>query len=58
MIKKLARYLGRYKKYVFLTPVFILLDVLAELSMPLLMSRIIDVGIANQDIGYIARSVS
>ena len=55
MIKKLARYLGRYKKYVFLTPIFILLDVLAELSMPLLMSRIIDVGIANEDIGYIAR---
>ena len=55
MIKKLARYLGQYKKYVFLTPIFILLDVVAELMMPLLMSRIIDVGITNKDIGYIGR---
>ena len=55
MIKKLAGYLGHYKRYVFLTPIFILLDVAAELSMPLLMSRIIDVGIPGKDIGYIAR---
>lgn len=47
--------LGRYRKYVYLTPVFMLLDVMAELSMPLLMSRIIDVGIANRDVGYIGR---
>jgi ATP-binding cassette subfamily B protein len=32
-----------------------LLDVMVELSMPLLMSRIIDVGIANRDVGYISR---
>lgn len=32
-----------------------LLDVMVELSMPLLMSRIIDVGIANRDVGYIGR---
>ena len=56
MIKKLARHLGQYKRYVFLTPVFILLDVVAELMMPLLMSRIIDVGVVNKDIGYIGRT--
>ena len=55
MIKRLAPYVGRYKMYVFLTPVFILIDVLAELSMPLLMSRIVDVGIATQDVNYIGR---
>ena len=37
-------------------PLFALLEVLCELAMPLLMSRIIDVGIANQDIGYIGRT--
>ncbi|MCX6070221.1 MAG: ABC transporter ATP-binding protein, partial [Chloroflexi bacterium] len=36
-------------------PIFVLLDVTAELSMPLLMSKIVDVGIADQDLGYIAR---
>ena len=56
MIKKLARHLGQYKKYVFLTPVFILLDVVAELMMPLLMSRIIDVGVVYKDIAYIGRT--
>ena len=55
MIARFAGQLGRYRKYVFLTPVFMLLDVMVELSMPLLMSRIIDVGIANRDVGYIGR---
>ena len=55
MIKKLARYIGQYKRTVLLVPIFVLLDVLCELSMPLLMSRIIDVGIAEKDVAYIGR---
>lgn len=55
MIRKLAPFVGRYRNYVLLTPVFILIDVLAELAMPLLMSRIVDVGIASKDVNYIAR---
>lgn len=55
MFKKFAGYFGQYKKYLLVIPVLVLLDVLCELSMPLLMARVIDVGIAGQDIGYIAR---
>lgn len=55
MIKKLAPFIGQYKKYVLFVPLLVFLDVLAELSMPLLMARIIDVGIRNLDTGYIAR---
>ncbi len=55
MIKKLAGYVGRYRREILLVPIFVLLDVIAELSMPLLMSRIVDVGIAGQDVAYIAR---
>lgn len=54
MIKKLSNYIGAYKRDVLLAPIFILLDVLCELSMPLLMSTIIDKGIPAKDIGYIA----
>jgi ATP-binding cassette subfamily B protein len=55
LIRKLSAYIGQYKKYVLLVPIFVVLDVLAELSMPILMARIVDVGIASQDIGYIAK---
>ena len=55
MVKKLARYIGQYKRTIMLVPIFVLLDVLCELSMPLLMSRIIDVGIADKDVAYIGR---
>ncbi|HAF63041.1 MAG TPA: multidrug ABC transporter ATP-binding protein [Anaerolineaceae bacterium] len=55
MIKKLAKYIGQYKKYVLVAPILVLLDVIAELSMPLLMSKIVDVGIPGGDNGYIVR---
>lgn len=55
MIKKLSVYIGNYKKYLFVIPFLVLLDVLCELSMPLLMAKIIDIGIQDKDIGYIAR---
>jgi ATP-binding cassette, subfamily B, multidrug efflux pump len=56
VIRKLAGYVGRYKRYMLLVPIFVLLDVICELSMPLLMARIVDVGIANGDVAYIART--
>jgi ATP-binding cassette subfamily B multidrug efflux pump len=54
LLKKLATYVGQYKKVVFTVPFIVLVDVLCELSMPLLMSKIVDVGIPGKDIGYIA----
>jgi len=55
LIRKLAGYVGRYKREIALVPLFILLDVVAELAMPLLMSRIVDTGIAGRDVAYIGR---
>lgn len=55
MIKKLSPYLGAYKKYLAVIPILVFLDVLAELSMPLLMARVVDVGIVGEDVAYIAR---
>jgi hypothetical protein len=46
---------GRYRREITLVPIFVFLDVICELSMPLLMSRIVDVGIPGQDVAYIAR---
>ncbi|BCY16717.1 ABC transporter [Leptolinea sp. HRD-7] len=54
MIKKLSAYVGEYKKYVFIVPFIVLIDVMCELSMPLLMSKIVDTGIPTKDIGYIS----
>ncbi len=55
MIKKLTTYLGAYKKLLYMIPILVLLDVLCELFMPLLMARVVDIGIPGKDIGYIAR---
>ena len=53
MIKKLASYIKEYKKASILTPIFVILEVVMEVIIPLLMSKIIDVGIPNNDIKYI-----
>ena len=53
MIKKLASYVKEYKKASILTPIFVILEVVMEVIIPLLMSKIIDVGIPNSDIKYI-----
>lgn len=55
MIKKLSKYIAEYKKYVYLVPILVFLDVLCELSMPLLMARIVDLGIPGKDVSYITR---
>jgi ATP-binding cassette, subfamily B, multidrug efflux pump len=56
LIGKLAAYIGRYKRALLLVPIFVLFDVICELSMPLLMSRIVDTGIATSDAAYIVRT--
>ena len=55
MIKKLYTYIGKYKKLLFLIPLIVLLEVLCELSMPILMAKVIDNGIPARDIAYISR---
>ncbi len=53
MIKKLASYIKEYKKANILTPLFVVLEVVMEVIIPMLMSKIIDIGIPNKDIKYI-----
>ena len=52
-MKKLVRYLKNYKKESVIGPLFKLLEACFELLVPLIMARIIDVGIKNRDLTYI-----
>lgn len=54
-MKSLLRYLSSYKKESVFAPLFKLLEALFELFVPLVMARIIDIGIKNGDIGYILK---
>lgn len=45
MIRKISGYVGAYKKYAFLAPLTIVGEVIMEVLIPLVMARIIDVGI-------------
>ena len=55
MIKTLYPYTKRFQKYAVLTPICVIGEVLLEITIPLLMSRIVDVGIPARDVGYIVR---
>lgn len=54
-MRKLVCFLARYKKQVIFGPLFKLTEAILELIVPLVMVRIIDVGIANRDIAYVLR---
>ena len=53
VVKKLASFIKEYKKDTILTPIFVILEVVMEVIIPLLMAKIIDVGIQNGDVHYI-----
>lgn len=55
---KLVKYLKDYKKESIIGPLFKLLEACFELLVPLVVARIIDVGIRNQDIPYILKMCS
>lgn len=52
---KIARFLKNYKKQVILGPIFKLIEAIFELIVPLIMAKIIDVGIQNKDISYVLK---
>lgn len=54
-MKKLLPYMKKYIKYAVLCPILMILEVTADIAIPYLMSRIVDVGIANQDIQYVLK---
>lgn len=50
---KLVKYLKKYRKNVILGPIFKLTEAVFELIVPLVMAKIIDIGIAHKDSDYI-----
>ncbi|MGN0576947.1 MAG: ABC transporter ATP-binding protein [Ruminococcus sp.] len=54
-MKKLLRFLKNYKKELIFGPFFKLLEAIFELIVPVVMAKIIDNGIANNDSSYIFR---
>lgn len=55
MFKLIKKSLREYYKQSILTPIFIILEVLLEVLIPLQMARIIDIGIKNSNINYILK---
>lgn len=51
-MKKLASYLKRYTKESILAPLFKLLEVVFDLMVPLVVARMINIGVAGNDRGY------
>lgn len=54
-MRKILPFMKKYLFYAILCPILMILEVLSDIVIPYLMSRIVDVGIANNDINYIVR---
>lgn len=54
-MKRILSYLKSYKKESILAPLFKMLEACFELFIPIVMARIIDIGIANKDMGYVLK---
>ena len=55
MIKKLLRSVREYKTASLLTPIFVTLEVIMEVLIPFFMSRIIDMGLEQNNLSYTVR---
>lgn len=55
MLKTLKAYIGEYKKTAVKAPVFIILEVILEMIIPLLMAKIIDNGLGTGNMGYVVK---
>lgn len=54
-MKLFLKYIKPYVYYYILGPIFMLVEVAGEIILPWLLSKIINVGAANHDVGYITR---
>lgn len=54
-MRRLLPLMKKYRVYAILSPLFMILEVLGDVIIPYLMSLIVDVGIANQDVSYITQ---
>lgn len=55
MLKLVARYLRLYKKEAVIGPIAKLTEAVFELIVPIVMSKIIDIGIVNKDMSYVLK---
>lgn len=55
-MQSIFSYLKNYKKEFILGPLFKLIEAIFELFVPIVMAKIIDVGISNGDIGYVLKA--
>lgn len=55
MIKLIKNYLKEYTVPAILAPITVILEVILEIFIPFMMTKIVDIGIANGDMGYIAK---
>ncbi len=53
---KLVKYMKKYKLYAFLAPILVSVEVLCELMLPKLMSKIINIGVVNNDLNYVIKT--
>ena len=54
-MQRLFPYFGKYKKYLVLGPLCVLIDVICEVSIPVMMASIIDNGIMKNDLSHIVK---
>lgn len=54
-MNKVLHLMKKYRIYAILSPILMILEVLADIIIPYLMSRIVDIGIVNRDINYIIK---
>lgn len=54
-MRQIVPYMKKYLPYAILTPIFMILEVLADIAIPYLMSRIVDVGIESRDVAYVVK---
>ena len=56
MLRTLLKYIGEFKTTAFLTPMCMIGEVICEMIIPVLMGRIVDIGIGGSDMSYIIRT--
>ncbi len=56
MIAELSPYIKKYRLPAALCPIVVILEVVGDILMPVLMSRIVDIGITNQDVSFIVKT--
>ena len=53
MIRKLLPFMKKYRTYAILSPIMMILEVASDILIPLLMSRLVDIGIKNGDMDFV-----